>query len=200
MKDSNPKDAIADSKIPLWLLSGVAKACWAVAQFAGTTKYGAWNWRIAGVRASVYASAGMRHFDAWLNGEEYDPVDGTHHLGNAMACAAIILDARAAGKLIDDRPPSVDIRPTYAEQEAIIAKLREQYADKHPRHYTIADTEPAEWLPKVGNAVKVSAKSPLFSGREGHIAKIDTSHRFPFLVRCAHGGTIRFSLDELEPA
>lgn len=140
-KESNPKDAIGDKKVPLWLCSAVAKAHWALAQFAGMLKYGAWNWRVAGVRSSVYISALKRHIDAYESGEEYDPVDGTHHLGNIMACAAILLDARAAGKLIDDRPPSVGIRETYTFVEEVMARLREQYKDKAPTHYTIEHTE-----------------------------------------------------------
>lgn len=139
-KDTNPKDAIGDKKIPLWLLSAVAKAHWALAQFAGMIKYGSWNWRVSGVRSSVYLSAIHRHLDGYTSGEEFDPIDGTHHLGNIMACCAILLDAKAAGKLNDDRPPSVGIRKTYAELEALMSKLREQYAEKSPRHYTIADT------------------------------------------------------------
>ena len=140
-KASNPKDAIGDAKIPLWLLSPIAKAHWALAQFAGMIKYGAWNWRIAGVRSSVYIAAIDRHWSGYLSGEECDPVDGTHHLGNIMACCGILLDAKAAGKLTDDRPPSVNLRPTYAELEALMAKLKAQYEDKKPRHYTIVDTE-----------------------------------------------------------
>lgn len=146
-KASNPKDAISDTKVPLWLCSPIAHAHWALGQFAGLLKYGAWNWRAAGVRTSVYASAMKRHLDAYTSGEELDPVDGSHHLGNIMACAAILLDARAAGKLIDDRPPSVSVRPTYNFVEGAMAKLREKYKDwlpggpKAPRHYNIADTE-----------------------------------------------------------
>jgi hypothetical protein len=148
-KESNPKDAIGDRKVPLWLCSPIARAQWALAQFAGLIKYGAWNWRKAGVRSSVYIAALNRHIDAYTSGEEYDPVDNTHHLGNIMACAAILLDAKAAGKLTDDRPPSVGIRETYAQVETQMAALREQYKDyqpggpKAPRHYTIADTERA---------------------------------------------------------
>lgn len=138
---NNPKDAIGDRKVPLWLCSPIAKAHWALAQFCGLIKYGAWNWRIAGVRKSIYLSAMQRHLDAYLSGEEFDPVDGTRHLGNIMACAAILLDAEAAGKVIDDRPPSVDLRPAYAEVQDRMAKLREQYSDVAPRHYTIEDTE-----------------------------------------------------------
>ena len=140
-KQSNPKDALSDTRIPMWLLSPIAKIEWALAQFAGMLKYGSWNWRIAGIRSSVYISAIERHVEAYKSGEEYDPVDGTHHMGNIMACAAIILDAKAADKLTDDRPPSVDHRPTIADGEKLMAKLREQYKNRDPRHFTIADTE-----------------------------------------------------------
>jgi hypothetical protein len=139
-KSSNPKDAVGDKKIPHALCSPIAKAHWAIAQYAGQLKYGNFNWRVAGVRSSVYVSAMQRHIDAYTSGEEYDPVDGSHHLGNIMACAAILLDAKAAGKLTDDRPPSVCLRSTYAWGEDVMARLRRQYADRTPRHYTIKDT------------------------------------------------------------
>lgn len=141
VKDTNPKDAIGDTKAPLWLLSSIAKIHWAMGQFAGLTKYGAWNWRAAGVRTSVYLSAIERHLEGYKGGEEYDPVDGTHHLGNIMACCAILLDAREAKMLTDDRPPKLDHRPTLSWAEKLMAKLKVQYADKHPRHYTIEDSK-----------------------------------------------------------
>jgi len=144
VKDGNPKDIVGATKVPLSLLSPIAKAQWALAQYAGLCKYGAWNWRAIGVRAMIYLDAIDRHRDAYLSGEEFDPVDGTHHLGNIMACCAILLDAAAAGKLIDDRPPSVDIRPTYEAVQTQMAKLREKYEHMQPRHYTIADTERAD--------------------------------------------------------
>lgn len=140
-KLSNPKDAIGDTKVPLWLLSPIAKAQWAAAQFVGLVKYGAWNWRAAGVRSSTYLSAMQRHIDAYSSGEELDPADGTPHLGHIMACAAILIDASAAGELTDDRPPSVSLRPAYAEVEAQMANTRALYADRPaPRHYRITDT------------------------------------------------------------
>jgi hypothetical protein len=138
-KFSNPKDAISDSKVPLWLLSPIAKVHWALAQFAGMLKYGAWNWRVAGVRSSVYVSAIERHLDAYKSGEDLDPIDKTKHLGNIMACCALIMEAEAAGKLTDDRPPFINHRPTIEAGEALIGKLKEQYKDRTPRHWTIAD-------------------------------------------------------------
>jgi hypothetical protein len=139
-KDTNPKDAIGDKKVPLWLCSPIAKAQWAVAQFVGMVKYGAWNWRSAGIRNSIYLSAIQRHLDAYMSGEEVDPVDQTEHLGHIMACAAIIIDAKAAGKLVDDRPPSVALRAAYATVEKQMALARENYGHMKPRHFTIADT------------------------------------------------------------
>ncbi|KRQ11950.1 hypothetical protein AOQ73_05955 [Bradyrhizobium pachyrhizi] len=143
LKPTNPKDAIGDKKVPLWLCSPIAKAQWAVAQFVGMVKYGAWNWRSAGIRSSIYLSAMQRHLDAYMSGEEVDPIDQTSHLGHIMACAAILIDAKAAGKLNDDRPPSVGLRETYAAVEAQMAKARENYGHMNPKHFTIADTSPS---------------------------------------------------------
>jgi hypothetical protein len=139
-KETNPKDAIGDKKPPLWLCSPIAKAKWAVAQFVGMVKYGAWNWRSAGIRNSIYLSAIQRHLDAYMSGEEVDPIDQTDHMGHIMACAAIIIDAKAAGKLIDDRPPSVDLRQAYADVEKQMVLARKNYGTMNPRHFTIADT------------------------------------------------------------
>ena len=139
-KLSNPKDQFSDKKIPLCLLSPIAKMHWALAQFAGMVKYGAWNWRVSGVRSSVYLSAIERHLDAFASGEDFDPADGTHHLGNIMACCAILLDAREDGMLTDDRPPSLSVRSAYQFGESVMERIKRQYHDKNPQHYTIADT------------------------------------------------------------
>lgn len=140
-KASNPKDAIGDKKVPLALLSPIAKAYWSVAQFVGMVKYGAWNWRKAGVRSSVYISAIQRHIDAYASGEEVDPIDQTPHLGHIMACCAILIDAKAAGKLTDDRPPSVNLRNAYADVEVMMEVAKKNYGHMNPHHYTIAETE-----------------------------------------------------------
>lgn len=141
-KDTNPKDAVASSKLPLWLLSPIAKAHWAVAQAVGMVKYGAWNWRVTGVRNSIYLSAIQRHFDRYLSGEDYDPVDKQHNLGAIMACCAIILDAEAAGKLSDDRPPSVGVQDTYDRMESVFKEAieRARAAGLDPVHHTLKDT------------------------------------------------------------
>lgn len=142
-KPTNPKDAIATDKLPLHLVSPIVKAYQAIAHYLGNVKYGAWNWRAAGARASVYRSALERHIDAWWEGEDIDPTDGTPHLANALACLNILIDAKHSGKLIDDRPPSRagELAVVRREFEALMPKIRERYADKNPKHYTIADTD-----------------------------------------------------------
>ena len=141
-KQSNPKDAIATNKLPSHLVSPIVKAYQAISHFLGNVKYGAWNYRGAGARASVYKAALDRHVDAWWEGEENDPTDGTPHLANALACLGILIDAKHSGKLVDDRPPSLngELALVRAEFKALMPKIRERYADKAPYHYTIADS------------------------------------------------------------
>lgn len=139
-KPTNPKDGLGSSKVPLHFVSGIVKAYAAVAHYLGNVKYGAWNYRASGARASVYKSALDRHMDRWWEGEELDPVDGTPHLANALACINILIEAQYGGNLTDDRPPSRDLNPLYAQVEDIMVRIRERYQDKNPRHYTISDT------------------------------------------------------------
>ena len=143
IKATNPKDAIATDKLPLHLVSPIVKAYQAIAHFLGNVKYGAWNYRVCGARASIYKSALERHIDAWWEGEELDPVDGTPHLANALCCINILIDSKHSHNLVDDRPPSraEELAKVRAEFEALMPKIRAKYADKNPRHYTIADTE-----------------------------------------------------------
>ncbi len=140
-KPTNPKDAIGVSKLPLNLVSPFVKAYQAISHYLGNVKYGAWNWRGAGARASIYVAALHRHVDAWWEGEEYDPADGTPHLANALACIGILIDAKHAGKLEDDRPPSnaAALAELRAELEAIMQRIQAQHGDKQPYHYTIKD-------------------------------------------------------------
>lgn len=142
LSNPNPKEAIGATKLPLHLCSPVAMAHWSLAQYAGLIKYGAWNWREAGVRASTYIAAMLRHIEAYSSGEEHDPVDGTYHLGNIMACASILMEARVMGKLTDDRAIPINFRPEWEEAQNLMSRLVQQYADylpggpKAPHHHT----------------------------------------------------------------
>ena len=103
-KDTNPKDLVGLTKLPLRLVPPVAMARLAEALANGAAKYGPYNWRSKGVSASVYYEAALRHLFAWADGEDDAPDSGVHHLAHAMACMAIMFDAMELGKLKDDRP------------------------------------------------------------------------------------------------
>lgn len=139
MKPTNPKDGVASNKMPLHLVSGVVKAYQAIAHFLGNVKYGAWNYLAGGARASVYKAALDRHMDRWWSGEECDPIDGTPHLANALACINILIECSHRGNLLDDRPPSTDLAPLYARLEALMPTIRERYKHLQPKHWTIGD-------------------------------------------------------------
>lgn len=139
-KPTNPKDALAVSKLPLHLVPDTIRIYAALAFAEGAAKYGAYNWRVAGVRASVYRSALDRHLAAWWNGEAADPVTGVPHLASIIACAGILLDAGLCGKLNDDRPPRAPAGETIRAMEADVARIMALFAARAPTQWTIADT------------------------------------------------------------
>lgn len=102
--DDNPKTAVGLTKPPLSPIPPVALLHLGKAMADGRDKYGQMNWRESKVTYSVYYDAAMRHLMAWWDGEERAKDSGVHHLGHAMACMAILLDAQSVGMLNDDRP------------------------------------------------------------------------------------------------
>lgn len=142
-KPSNPKDIIGSRKIPLDIVPDTIAVLAAPAFLEGALKYGRYNWRICGVRASIYYSALKRHIKKWWNGQDEDPITRVHHLSNALACIAILLDAELYGKLEDDRPPCPDpdaMAKLIDEMEDRVKYLKALFAKENPRQYTIADT------------------------------------------------------------
>lgn len=138
-KDTNPKDAIGSKKVPLDTIPAVAIAEEALALLDGGCKYGLDNYRVAGVRASVYIGAIMRHLERYREGEDRDPDSPqglVHHLGNIKACCSILLEAASAGILVDDRPP-VTKKPGWMERYNERARsIIEFYGDKIVPPYT----------------------------------------------------------------
>lgn len=131
-KPTNPKDAIGCDKIPLGLVPATAIAHQAMAHLDGALKYGAHNWRTAGVRASIYIDACKRHLDAWANGEETAKDSGVHHLGHAAACLNIILDAMECGKLVDDRPTPAPVAELHSRLNSHVKAMRAKAASPAP--------------------------------------------------------------------
>lgn len=104
LPDSNPKTAYGIKKPSMHLIPSTALMVLAKVMALGAKKYTAFNWRQSPVSASVYISAALRHIYQWFDGENIDPESGASHLGHAMACMAILIDAYVNGTLIDDRP------------------------------------------------------------------------------------------------
>ncbi len=104
--DDNPKTSIGMKKPSLSAVPPSALIHLGRAMADGRRKYGAMNWRDKRITASVHYDAAMRHLMAWFDGEQCARDSGVHHLGHAMACLAIVLDAEATGNLNDDRPKS----------------------------------------------------------------------------------------------
>ena len=102
---TNPKDLLGVKKVSLSKVPPVAMLHCAHALMDGARKYGPYNWRANAVQADIYIDAAKRHMDAWWDGEEHARDSGVHHLGHAMACLAILLDAQSGGNLVDNRPP-----------------------------------------------------------------------------------------------
>src|ERR1051325_3153245 len=101
----NPKDILGKRKVPLFSVVPPASLIYqGKAMEDGARKYNSFNWRTNKVIASIYIDACMRHLAAWWDGEEVAEDSGVPHLGHALACIGIIVDALETGNLIDDRP------------------------------------------------------------------------------------------------
>lgn len=104
-KDSNPKDAVGIRKAPVSTIPGTVIAELGVAMLEGARKYGRHNFRIMGVRASVYRDAVWRHMNNWWEGEDIDPDSGLSHITKAIASLTVLRDAMIMNNWEDDRPP-----------------------------------------------------------------------------------------------
>lgn len=135
-KASNPKEAIGSTKLDFSVVPSSAPAYLATAFTEGALKYGSYNWRVAGVRASTYKAACDRHVAKWWNGEDTDPVTKVKHLANAMACLAIILDAELVKLLNDDRPPKADMAGLIEDLGGTVAHLKDISKGYSPIHNT----------------------------------------------------------------
>lgn len=144
-KPSNPKDAIGSKRLNMHLVPDSLIAYAALGFTEGAVKYGKYNWRVAGVRVSIYLDAARRHMAAYQNGEWADAKTRVPHLASVLACVGIILDAGLSGKLTDDRPPAQALKPVIdGEMQDITAHLINLFKDHTPHQHTIMDALEAE--------------------------------------------------------
>lgn len=126
-KDTNPKDAVGTGKVPgISVLPQRVLGEVGLGMLEGARKYGRHNYRVAGVRASVYVDAVWRHLAAWWEGEDIDPDSGLSHVTKAIASLFVLRDGMMQGNWEDDRPPAC--APWTSEQNAKAAAI----VAKHP--------------------------------------------------------------------
>lgn len=129
-KDTNPKDAVGIRK---WRQISVipCTVIWelGVALLEGARKYGRHNYRVAGVRASVYYDAAVGHLQQWWEGEDVDPDSGVHHVTKAIASLTVLRDAMIQGRYVDDRPPKTDLEPLRKRLQRAVDDLHERHPD-----------------------------------------------------------------------
>lgn len=135
----NPKQVYGDTKVPLHLFPMTAIAGGSLAFLEGKLKYGSDNFRGAPVEAMTYVRATLGHVIAWAEGRDIDPDSGLDELWKALACVALLIDAKEAGTLIDNRKYPGGYHQMLARLEPHVKRLMAMHADKKPLHYTIAD-------------------------------------------------------------
>lgn len=120
----NPKDAAALKRVPMHLLPQVGVIYGAMACKDGADKYGPYNWRERAISLTQYIGAMQRHLAAVLDGEDDASDSKLPHLAHVVATASILLDAQAAGALLDDRPKRS------GNAGVLISKLNERLGSK----------------------------------------------------------------------
>lgn len=108
-KPTNPKDALAVGRVPFHVVPSGVIAEVALAMLEGARKYGSHNYRVKGVRSSVYYNACIGHLQSWWEGEDIDPDSGLPHVVKAIACLFVLRDAQMNSICTDDRPPPLPV-------------------------------------------------------------------------------------------
>jgi len=132
-KPTNPKDKFGVQKASMSYVPSSVLMEVALGMHEGGLKYGRHNYRVMGVRGSVYYDATMRHLMAWWEGEDYDPNSGAdlHHISKAIASLVVLRDAMLFDKFVDDRPPA--LKPGWVERMSLkVIELSQHFPNPVP--------------------------------------------------------------------
>jgi hypothetical protein len=132
-KPSNPKDAFGIRKVSISYVSLPVLAEVAVGMQEGGAKYGRHNYRVIGVKTSVYIDAAFRHIADFWEGEDIDASSGISHVSKAIASLVVLRDAMIQGQCVDDRPPPSP-RGWLAPLNAKVEELAEKYPKPVPAY------------------------------------------------------------------
>lgn len=140
----NPKQALGQASLPLNLFSPLATAYGSIGKLNGKLKYGLSNFVATPVIASIYADAIRRHLDKWMAGQEFDEADGVPHFAAMLANIDILLCARAAGTLVDDRPLLIGFEAEMEKLTPIVKALQKLHEGKNPHHHLLSEKKDAK--------------------------------------------------------
>ncbi len=127
-KETNPKDAVGVKKVPMSVVPCGPLMEIGLAMLEGARKYSRHNYRSAGVRASVYYDAALRHLMDWYEGTDIDPDSGLNHITKALATLVVLRDSMIKGNWTDDRPPKME-EGWLQELNQKAAEIIEKYPD-----------------------------------------------------------------------
>lgn len=132
-KDTNPKDAVGTKKVPMSCVPSVVMAEVGLGMMEGARKYGRHNYRAAGIRASVYYDAALRHLFQWWEGEDIDVDSNLSHITKAIATLVVLRDGMLTNTWTDDRPPQI-VPGWMNELNKKAGELIEKYPTSAPAH------------------------------------------------------------------
>ncbi len=139
-KDTNPKDAVGVKKwrqyctVPATVLWEVG-----VGMLEGARKYGRHNYRVAGVRASVYVDAAKGHIDQWWEGEDIDKDSGLSHVTKAICSLVVLRDAMIQDMLTDDRPPKARLDAVRADLQKAVDEIFARFPEQLPAYTAVGN-------------------------------------------------------------
>ncbi|EGL63604.1 hypothetical protein AGRO_3673 [Agrobacterium sp. ATCC 31749] len=132
-KETNPKDGFGIRKwrqfatVPMTVMCEVG-----VAMLEGAAKYGRHNYRVTGVKASVYVDAAMGHIMQWWEGEDIDDDSKLSHITKAISSLVVLRDAMIQQQLNDDRPPKANLDAVRGELQRVVDEIFAKYPEGVP--------------------------------------------------------------------
>lgn len=189
-KPTNPKDAVGIRKwrqyatVPLTVMTEVG-----VAMMEGALKYGRHNYRVAGVRASVYVDAAIGHIGQWWEGEDLDPDTKLSHITKAIASLVVVRDAMIQNMLNDDRPPKGQLDQVRANLQAVVDAMFEKYPESVEAFTELGERMKATHSVTI-DVTKVSASDAAIKALiENHRGEL-RSGAFPLDIEAAGSGVV----------
>lgn len=171
VKDTNPKDAIGSNKAPLSTVPMPVMFEVGTAMLEGACKYARHNYRVAGVRSSVYFDATQRHLAAWWEGEDIDPDSGMSHITKAIASLVVLRDAQINRMVAnDDRPPRARegwLGDVQAQTKGVLSRYPNPLPPYTQEHETIMPVRVVQVLWEEDERFEVSVQLPMDGTVEG---------------------------------